>query len=62
MDICLKQQQNINNSQFRGANIKKREEKRKRKKKNIFLLSPFTKHALLHNGLHKKTVCKFARI
>jgi hypothetical protein len=29
MDVCLKQQQNINNSQFRGANIKKGKKKKK---------------------------------
>jgi hypothetical protein len=55
MEVCLKQQQNINKSQFKGANIKKEKKKKKKKKKNACPLSSFTKHALLHNGLHKKT-------
>jgi hypothetical protein len=37
MDICLKQQQNINNSQFRGANIKKGKKKEKEKEHIPFI-------------------------
>jgi hypothetical protein len=37
MEVCLKQQQNINKSQFRGANIKK---ERKEKKKTYALYLP----------------------
>jgi hypothetical protein len=38
MEVCLKQQQNINKSQFKGANIKKKKKKKKKKRMPFIFL------------------------